>query len=123
MIQDISRPDVGGIPPKMQALAERVAKEVGGLTPWMRVTTDDNFCSSIFIRGSYQLKEQWANGIFENSDYFLIKLAPKTRYYSEGQEIGMEMVTSHGVAKMRRYHGPVDKVLEKVIKWIKSNTL
>src|SRR6185437_8108406 len=55
MIEDTQRPDKDGVPAKMQAVCDLFRQ---GLTaPVLRITTDDNLCSSVFICGSFDAKE------------------------------------------------------------------
>lgn len=117
MVEDINRPDVNGVLPKMEAIKNKV-KEITGI-PYFKVETDDNLCSSVFVRGSFDPKETWSNGIFHNSRYFIIRIAPKTRYYTPGDELVMEM-TSKGnkVNKLRKYTGSVEKVIAKLKEWL-----
>ena len=120
MIQDIDRPDVNGVPPKMLAIRNSIALKVEGLTPYLSVSADDNMCSSVFIKGSHQAKEDWLYGIFHNSPYFIIRIAPKTRYYVEGMDVQVDLTSmGRGVPKLRKYTGPVDKVIDKVVTWLK----
>lgn len=120
-IQSVDRPDVNGVAPKMQAIADKAREKVDGLVPFMRVSTDDNIMSSVSVRGSFDGPESWSNKIFENSRYFRFSIVPAkgARYY-EGGNVKVELsVKSHKIdRKFRAYTGAPDKVIEKIVKWI-----
>ncbi len=124
IVQDINRPDVNGTPPKMLALRDVVAGALDGLAPVLQVSTDDNLGSSIHIRGSFT--EKPTNGIFENGEFFRIFIWPTKgkRYYEEGDKVRLEL---SGVSykmpnrKLRGYTGPIDKVIVRLVGWLKSN--
>ena len=126
IVQDIDRPDVGGVPTKMLAICEQTKKELEGLAPHLSIKTDDNFGSSVCIQGNHTPREEWANGIYENGLYFIIFIWPKgRRYYEEGMKVTVELSTASykltdRIGKLRKYTGSVDKVLEKIVKWLQS---
>jgi len=125
IVHDVDRPDVGGVPPKMKAVCEEVkaALEELGL-PDLKVTTDDNLGSSVLINGSWTAKPN--GGIWQNGLYFQVWINPPKgkRYYEEGEKVTLEL--SHcsyklAVSKLRKYTGPVHKVVAKLVAWIESN--
>ena len=127
VVHDIDRPDVNGVPPKMQAICEQTKKLLEGKIPHLSIETNDNICSSVYIHGTFDPKENWVNGIFQNGLYFIISISPENgkRYYEEGMKVTVELDTASykvtdKVGKMRKYTGPVDKVLEKIVKWLQS---
>lgn len=118
MIQDIDRPDKNGVPAKMQEIALQ-AKTV--LTEHvLSVQTDDNLMSSIQIRGSFDPRETWANGIWENSRYFRFAIIPEKgkRYYSPGEKVTVELRGSWKLPKFRKSTTTPEKALQRIQKWI-----
>lgn len=126
MVQDIDRPDVNGVPPKMLKIAEKCKEVLSGLTPHMIIRCDDNIMSNISISGSFDPKEKWTNGIYENSRFFRFGLFPQKgqRYYTEGENIAVELCMKQYTItnKFRKYTGPVDKVIPKIVKWIEESS-
>ena len=107
--------------PKMQAICDKIKEKLAGLTPYLKITTDDNICSSVMIKGSFDPHHTWTNGIYQNSRYFQVCISPpKDKRYYEGEEkITVELFNkSYQLPNMRKYTGPVDKVIEKIINWI-----
>lgn len=124
-VHDVDRPDVGGVPPKMQAIKELVVKELTGLLPFLSVTCDDNITSNITIRGTKEPKEQWANGIFHNATYFIGAIGPmnEKRYYDPADPkvtVGVGSVGSRDLPKFRKYTASPEKVVAKLKEWIMS---
>ena len=127
-VQDVDRPDVNGTPPKMQAIAYQIGQAVERMTPCIKVKTSDNICSSVSIRGTIDPKSDWANGIFENGLYFNISVGPEKgkRYYEEGDKLTLELYSASyklKKSKLRKYTGPLEKVIAKLVAWINSNQL
>ena len=125
VIQDVDRPDVDGVAPKMQAICDKIREELVTL-PYVSVSTNDNLMSSVYVRGTFDPKENWTNGIFQNGLYFVISICPEKgkRYYTEGEKITVELGSCSyllGETKMRKYTGPVEKVIEKINKWFVLN--
>jgi len=128
IVQDIYCPDVNGVQPKMQAICEQTKQALEGLAPHLSIKTDDNLGSSVCIRGNHTPREEWANGIYENGLYFTIFIWPERgkRYYEEGDtKVTVELSTASykltdRIGKLRKYTGPVDKVLAKIVKWLQS---
>jgi hypothetical protein len=125
VVQDISRPDVNGVPPKMKAICEQANEAINGLAPVIGATTDDNLCSNVRIVGSYQPKAEWTYGIFHNSPYFIFAVHPEKgkRYYTEGEKVTVELtsVGSKVPSKFRKYTGTPDKAIAKVVEWVKNS--
>lgn len=123
-IEDIDRPDVNGTLPKMHAIAEAIEAKVAELPELnIRVSCDDNLCSGIDIEGNFTPKEQWANGIYRNGKYFCFAISPKDkRYYQDGDQVTVELTSkSYKITKkFRKYSGTPDKVIAKIIDWIKA---
>jgi len=125
VVHDVDRPDVNGVPPKMKGVRDEVSVALSRLSavPYLTVTTDDNLMSSVWIKGSFQPRAQWEHNIFQNSPYFQIRLCPAKgqRYYEEGADMEMELCTKCStLSKLRRYTGPLSKILPKLEKWILS---
>jgi len=124
VVQDIGRPDVSGVAPKMQAIRDQTASALQGLAPDLKVSTDDNLCSSVYVRGSFTTDP--TNGIWQNGLYFQVFISPPKgkRYYSEGDKVTLELSTASYQLKnnkLRKYTGPIDNVLVKLSAWIQSN--
>ena len=123
VVHDIDRPDVNGVPPKMQAICEKLREELSA--PWLSITTDDNLMSSVTIKGSLDPREEWSGKIWQNSRYFYFHVCPMggKRYYSpDDAKVTVEMPNaSYKLGKFRKYTGPVDKVITKIAEWIKSH--
>jgi hypothetical protein len=118
LVHDINRPDINGNPPKMQHIAEQVINALNGMIPHLSITTNDNLMSSIHIRGNLTPKEQWTNGIYENGKYFIIRIIPDgKRYYNNEDKVTLESVITRP-NKLRKYTGPVPKVIEKLKDWL-----
>lgn len=115
-VEDIDRPDVGGVPAKMSGIAELAKKELTGLVPYLVIRASDNLCSTVGITGSFDAKESWSYGILENSRYFRLTLQPKGRYYTEGEKISVELLS--GCKKFRKYTGTPEKVIEKISEYL-----
>ena len=122
VVNDIDRPDVGGVAPKMASVAAEVEAALSGLAPVLRVNTDDNLCSSVWVCGSLDPRESWVNGIFENSRGFRFMLtAPGGARYYSGGPVTVKLAYQHyKLPKFRKYTGPVDKVAAKVAAWIRA---
>lgn len=128
VIQDVDRPDVNGIPPKMAALAEQM-KESLEKTSLVKmelavytVTVDDNIMSNVSLRFAYEPRDQWTNGIFHNANYVLASLTPMKgkRYYEPTDPHITVEVDGHGLkdASFRKYTGPADKAIARLVKWL-----
>ena len=93
------------------------------MVPYLSIRASDNLMSSVTIRGTFEPREEWINGIFHNASYFIISLVPMKgkRYYTPGENITVD-VTSLGrrLPKLRKYTGPVDKCIAKVKDWIEA---
>lgn len=129
VVQDIDRPDVNGVPPKMLGICEALKAATAGIVPVLTVTTDDNVCSSIHFRGSFDAKEKWLYGIFENSRYFrfMLNASGNRRYYTEGDTITAELISCGGnsseraAMKFRKYTSTPEKVISKLQEWLEKN--
>jgi hypothetical protein len=71
IVQDISRPDVGGIAPKMQVVADLAECALAGRAPYIKIRADDNLCSNVTVWGALEAPAEWANGIFWNATHFI----------------------------------------------------
>lgn len=120
VVTDVDRPDVGGVRPKMQVIRDRCAEQLGGIVPYLTVSTDDNLCSSVTIRGTFD--QDWTNGIFQNGLYFIISIDPERgkRYYADGEKVTVSMNSMNYKLekKLRKYTGPVDRVITKIADWM-----
>jgi len=124
MIQDIDRPDVNGVPPKMLAISETAKKTLEGITPYLSISTDDNLMSSVSLRGTLEPREQWSNGIFHNASYFIASIVPMNgkRYYDAAHDkVTIYVSSSNRMSKFRKYTGHVDKCLTKFKDWVETN--
>jgi hypothetical protein len=88
--------------------------------PYLAIKTDDNLMSSVWIRGSFQHKEDWQSSIYYNSPYFCFAIVPMkgARYYTSGENVTVTLDNRGVGAKFRKYTGPIDKVLRKIQDWI-----
>lgn len=124
-VHDIDRPDINGVTPKMTAICEQTKLTLAGMVNYLSIKTDDNLMSSVCVRGSFQAKEHWLYGIFENSPRFIFMIRPMDgkRYYDPTDpKVSIELISCcHKLTKFRKYTGPVDKVLAKLLDWIKTN--
>ena len=116
VVQDIDRPDVNGTAPKMAPVRDRIDVALSGIVPVLRVSTDDNIMSSVSVRGSLDPRDEWANGIEENSRHFRFSIVPQkgARYYTEGDDkVTVELATVHGklgrAKKFRKRTTTIDK--------------
>ncbi len=128
MVEDVSRPDVNGNKPKMQAIADIYKGMLESLNlGHMNVGCNDNIMSSVTVRGSYDKKEDWSNGIFENSRYFIFTIVPMDgkRYYDDKDDKACVQLLSCGhklnVKKFRKYTASVVKIVAKMEEWLKAN--
>lgn len=123
VVHDIDRPDVGGVPPKMQAIAEQVKEALAGLVPYLTVGTNDNLMSSVSIRGSFDARETWTNGIWENSRNFRFSIVPMNgkRYYDAADDkVTVELEQGRRVGKFRKSTATVAKVIERIKAFIEA---
>ena len=128
VVHDRDRPDVGGVPPKMQDVCETTRRCLHGLAPYLAIKADDNLCSSVYIYGSHTPKDKWENGIYHNGLYFIISINPekKKRYFEKGDtKVTIELSSAcykltDKTGKMRKYTGSVGKAIDKIKKWIES---
>ena len=123
VVQSTDRPDVGGTPPKMQAICELARKELDA--PYLEIWTNDNIMSSVTIVGSFDPVGEWAYGIFENSRRFILHIVPEKgkRYYTEGENVTGELTSmSRRInKKFRKYTSTPEKVVQKIKGWLKPN--
>jgi hypothetical protein len=105
---------------KMQAIFD-ACQPLIPLIPYLNVKGDDNLMSSVWLRGSFDKKEEWANGYIENSRYFLLHISPPKggRWY-EGGEVTAEVTSGSGINKFRKYTSTPEKVVAKVKQWIEQ---
>ena len=99
---------------KMESIAKLAKTELIGLVPFLLISSDDNLCSNVHIRGSFDAKETWKNGILENSRYFRLFIRPPGRYYNEGDKVSVELLSSGDRLKFRKYTSTPDKVIAKI---------
>jgi len=126
VVLDIDRPDVDGVPPKMKAICDHVREALkelaeNGTTPVLSISTDDNIMSSVYIAGSFDPREKWANGIFENSRYFkfFIRTEKDRRYYEEGLKVCISGGGCYKIKnKFRKSTSTPEKVTERLKNWI-----
>jgi len=128
IVEDIDRPDTGGTLPKMHDVCEKAKTNLNGLAIVLNIFTDDNLMSSISIRGSFDPKEEWENGIFQNSRHFIFAVVPMKgkRYYNpDDPKVTVTLDSAHydltDSFPFRKYTGPVDKMIAKVQEWLKNS--
>jgi hypothetical protein len=121
-IQDIDRPDINEIKPKMFGIRELADKQLKKLIPFINVKCDDNIMSSLYVIGSFDEKSRWENGIFLNSQYFQFSIMPenKKRYYECGEKIVVELKLScpENKVKFRKSTTTPEKAIANIMKWI-----
>lgn len=108
---------------KMGTIAEAMEKSIPVTLPYKSVKVEDGICSSVTVYGSLQKKEDWANGIFHNSPYFIIHIFPKggKRFYEDGDEVTVELTSkSFKLPKMRKYTGTTEKAVKKVKEYLEK---
>ena len=122
IVHDVDRPDVGGVPAKMLPIHNTCLQELQA--PFLRINTDDNLCSSVVIKGSFEPPDQWTNGIWQNSRYFMFRIVPMKgkRYYDPADvKVTVELSNkSYKLAKFRKYTGTPEKCIAKIKEWIKA---
>jgi hypothetical protein len=119
MVQDIARPDVNGVATKMAAIKDLAQAELSA--PFILISTDDNLCSSVYIRGAFTTKDAWLYGIFHNAPYFQFLITAPGRYYKEGDKVSVELTSKgQGVNKFRKYTGTPEKVVAKIKEWLET---
>lgn len=105
---------------KMQAIADQLQPLIP-LVPYCQVTCDDNIMSSVWIRASFDARETWSNGIYQNSRHFMIHITPPkgARWY-EGGNVTAELTSGYKVHQFRKYTSTPEKVVAKIKQWIES---
>ena len=124
MIQDITRPDVNGVPAKMQSVEAKAQSVLSA--PYLVIRCDDNIMSNVTVWGALDTKEEWANGIFHNGKHFIASFVPAkgARYYTPGGDVTVAVNTKHyKLGTFRKYTGPVDKAVAKLQAWIEAERL
>lgn len=128
MIQDISRPDVNGNAPKMQDVKVLAETTFGqelrySDVPELHVSTDDNLMSSVTIRGSYDAKTEWKNGIYYNSRHFRFSITPAKgkRYFTPGEKVTVELETCYENLKFRKGTCTPEKAVQRIVEFLKAN--
>ena len=110
--------------PRMNDICEQAKTALDGITPVFSIGTDDNLMSSVSIDGSFDPREEWSNGIFHNSRYFIFSIHSMKgkRYYdSADPKVTVELWSSHyNLSKFRKYTGSIEKVILKIREWILS---
>jgi len=112
--------------PAMQSLADQVRNATSDLAPFISVTTNDRFGSSVSIKGSFTPREDWSGGIYYNGMYFMLVItcAGNETIYDESQsKVTIERLTIHPNVNrptFRKYTGPIEKCIEKLVKWIEG---
>lgn len=122
VVQDVDRLDKDGKPPRMKAIREQLEQALAGLLPYVRYKCDDNLCSNVTVWASFDPKEQWNNGIMENSHYFIASIHSTSRWYeSTDEKVTVEMYSCYRPKKkFRRYTASVEKVIKKLKDWIEN---
>ncbi len=127
IVQDLDRPDVKGQAPKMQGVKDTVTENLSHIIqvlPFLHIITDDNIMSSVTVKGSLDPRETWSNGIWQNSRHFMFSVTPMNgrRYHDPTDPKVTVKLTQRGqgMTSMRKYTGPVDRVVAKIREWILS---
>ena len=127
VVQDVDRPDVNGTPPKMLAICDAIREATLAITPVIKVSTNDNIMSSVKVTGSFDPRDTWQNGIYENSCFYRFLITPQKgkRYYDTTDEkVTIELASSNASYlidhKHRKYTGPVDRVIKRLQDWLKK---
>ena len=126
-VTDIDRPDVNGVQPKMYEVESLAFAELytDPMIPYMRIDCDDNIMSTVNIAGTFDPRELWGGGIWQNANYFQFAIQPEKeqRYYIAGEKVTIELVhKSHKIAaKFRKYTGTPEKAIAKIKSWIIEN--
>ena len=125
-VTDIDRPDVNGVQPKMYEVESLAFAELyTDLIPSLHIKADDNLSSSVIISGSFDPRELWGGGYWENSHYFQFFITAKDgkRYYEAGQPVTVEQTRRHWEIKnkFRKYTGTPEKAIAKIKSWILEN--
>ncbi len=106
---------------------QSVAQAFHGINlPSYNVSTDDNIMSSVYIDGSFDAKENWPGGFFQNSRFFQAMVTPSKgkRYYDDGDRVTLTLTSaSHKLTnrKLRKYTATPEKVAAKLREWIEGN--
>jgi len=118
-------------PKKMQGVRDLLDEKLTLATalPYLNITASDNLMSTVYVKGSYDARETWSNGIWENSRNFrfTVSSAGKKRYYDPAIEPNVVVeLSQHGLKreeykKFRRYTGSPEKVAAKIAEWIEAN--
>ena len=120
VVHDRDRPDVGGVPAKMQAIGD--ACQAALSAEWLKITTDDNLCSSVVVRGALDAEDKWSGGIWQNGLYFMFMISPEReqRYYEPGMKVIVEMhVVSYKLkGSFRKSTTTPDKAIARIQQWI-----
>lgn len=129
VVQDVKRPDVGGVPPKMKAVGElvegalrpRTQRGDAGKLGYLNIQTNDNLGSSVCVRLTREVPGAWSNGIFHNARYVIAFFRPQggKRYYGAGEGVTVEVSSSgQGVPKFRKYTSTPEKAVAKFNEWL-----
>jgi len=127
IVQDVDRPDVNGTPPKMIDICQAAIQATKNIVPFIKINANDNLMSTVSIRGSFDKKINWNNGVFENSCHFIFFITPQKgkRYYDPTDEkVTLELIggnTHHIINhKHRKYTGTIDKVINRLKAWLEK---
>jgi len=127
VVQDINRPDVNGVQPLMYDVCEQIRTELmplvdKGLVSVLRITTDDNLCSSVYIRGSFDYDAS-VHTCFENSKQFKIMINSKKCYYENENKLTVHLLQGWKCTKFRKSTSTVEKITERLNKWFSENKI
>ena len=105
---------------KMQPIADKISV-LGDKIPCLQIKCNDVFGSSIYLSGSYDKKEDWINGIWENSRHFRFTIRPVGERLYTGGKVTVELIQRSKVGKFRKSTCTVDKCIERITNWIEEN--
>ena len=108
----------------LQELADHLNQN--NLFPFFNCQFTTNLCDAVIIKASKQKKEDWSNGIFQNSPYLIISVIPRTREGRETEtcELGVELL-SWGFNKketkiLRKKTGTLDQIASHLQKYFEN---
>ncbi len=114
-------PVTDNVTTKRMAAVEALCQPLKSLVPYCRIECDDNLMSSVWIHGSYDPKETWSYGIYQNSNYFQFSITPaKGQRYYNGGDVTVEYCSGSVRRKFRKYTASPEKVVAKIKDWMTS---
>ena len=109
----------------MKSVADKILELSSDIhLPAFNVFADDNIASSVVVRGTFDPKNEWENGLFQNSRYFIFFIKPAKNYrwndmYHEGDNVTIKL-SSKLDREFPEFTGTPDEVINLMIQWIKD---